>query len=75
MFQAYTPEKHKKGLEVAGYEVKTLGRRNYKGILLKKVEAFELLKRGDKYLRCHPGSRSHYGRAYYRTSYGKLRGG
>ncbi|MCF2555842.1 hypothetical protein [Faecalicatena contorta] len=54
MFQAYTPGKLKKALEAAGYEVKPLGRGNYKGIPFEEGGGFRIAYGGDRYLQYHP---------------------
>lgn len=71
MFQAYTPEKLKKALEAAGYEVKPLGRGKLKGVPFEAGGGYRVSYGGDGYLQYHPEEESHHGEAYYKTSNGK----
>ena len=73
MFQAYTPKGLKQSLENAGYDVKPLGKGNFKGIPFEEGGGFRISYGGDGYLQYHPESRSHHGGAYYKTSNGKDR--
>ena len=71
MFQAYTPERLKKELEAAGYEVKPLGKGKLKNVPFEEGGGFRVSYGGDGYLQYHPETNSHHGEAYYKTSSGR----
>lgn len=71
MLQAYTPQELKDTLEKMGYEVKPLGKGNYKGVAFEDGGGFRVNYGGDGLFQYHPENRSHHQGAYYKTSSGK----
>lgn len=71
ILNTYTPEKLKRELEGHGYEVKPLGKGNFKGISFENGGGFRINFGGDGILTYHPESRSHHKGEYYKISTGK----
>lgn len=71
MFGAYTPKGLKDAFENAGYEVKPLGKGNFKGIQFEDGGGYRVNFGGDGIIQYHPEKRSHHEGAYYKISTGK----
>lgn len=72
MLNTYKPKELKLELEKAGYEVKPLGRGNYKNISFEQGGGYRVNFGGDSIIQYHPEKRSRHGSEYYKIGNGKI---
>lgn len=68
----YTPESMRQEFVSANYEVKPLGRGNYKGIPFEEGGGYRVNFGGDGLFQFHPEGRSHHDGAYWKVGNGRI---